>query len=280
MKHRGRRTRAATGTMPPVRAVERAMTILGSLAGEDLRLVDIVERVGLHKATVARLLASLGASGMVARDDRERFTVGPAVLQLAAGRLGRYRSLVDQLRAPLRELWKATGETVTVHVRMGTWRVCIEELESQHGIAYRAGVGNQEPLHCGSAAKALLAFMPEQERKEVLDQLTFRPVTERTITRRATLEAELEKVRRQGFAVSFGERILGAASVSVPVLDGSGRAVAAVSILGPDSRMTPDVLERYAALLKRQQFVVASYSTGEGPLPWKATATRRTRSGS
>jgi DNA-binding IclR family transcriptional regulator len=237
--------------MPPVRSVERALAVLTCLAGDDLRLVDIAERVGLHKATVSRLLASLAKAGMVVRDDRERFTVGPAVVQLAARRLGRYHGVVDQLREALNRLWDETGETVTVHVRIGTNRVCIEELESRHGIAYRAGVGNQEPLHSGSAAKVLLAFLPAHEREALLDQLDFRPVTARTITKRDKFEAELQRVRQQGFAVSFGERILGATAVSVPVLDRDGRAQAAVSILGPDSRMPPPVLERYAALLRK-----------------------------
>ncbi len=261
--------------MPPVRAVERALAVLTCLGGEDLRLVDIAERVGLHKATAARLLASLAQAGMVVRDDRERFTIGPAVVQLAARRLGRYRSLVDQLRDTLKRLWDATGETVTVHVRIGTNRVCIEELESRHGIAYRAGVGNQEPLHSGSAAKVLLAFLPAAEREALLNQLSFRPVTARTITRRDQFEVELEKVRHKGYAISRGERILGAAAVSVPVLDRDGRAQAAVSILGPDSRMPPRVIERYTALLKEHVLPLpdAPYLIPHDAAP--ATPTRR-----
>jgi IclR family transcriptional regulator, KDG regulon repressor len=232
--------------------VERACAVLGCLADEDRRLVEIVEQVGLHKATVARLLAALTSAGMVVRDDRERYTLGPGVVRLTGRLLGRYRSLADLLRDSLERLSGATGETVTVHVRVGAERLCIEELESRHEIAFRSGIGARVPIHSGSAGKVLLAFLPEVERHALLQQLTFKPITERTITRRDRLAEELEKVRRRGYAISVGERILGATGVSVPVLDRDGRPQAAISILGPDFRMPPEALDRYAALLKRE----------------------------
>ncbi|MBI4590492.1 MAG: IclR family transcriptional regulator [Candidatus Rokubacteria bacterium] len=238
--------------MPPVRAVERALNILACLGEEDLRLVDVALRLKLHKATVTRLLATLARAGMVSRDERDRYSLGPGLILLAGGLLGRYRTLADLLRAPLRRVWETTRETVTIHVRVGSERLCIEELESPETITYRAGIGNRVPLHVGSAGKVLLAFLPEAERATALKELRLVPLTDRTITSRNRLVEELDRVRRAGYAVSSGERIVGATAVSVPVLDPDGRVVAAVSILGPESRLTPEVLKRYAVLLKRE----------------------------
>ncbi len=238
--------------VPPVRAVERATAVLAALAEEDLRLVELAERLGLHKATVTRLLVSLAKAGLVERDETGRYGLGPAVLRLAARRLGGYRTLLDRLREPLRRINRETGETVTVHVRVGTDRVCVEEIESPQAIAYRAGVGQRAPLHVGSAGKVLLAFLPDEERAQVLRELRLVPITSRTITSAERLEAELARVRRAGFAFSSGERVVGASAVSVPVLDDEGRVLAAVSVLAPESRLTAREQSRCVAILKRE----------------------------
>lgn len=238
--------------MPTVRAVERAARILGALADEDLRLVELAGRLRLHKATVTRLLASLGRVGLVERDDRDRYTLGPGVLRLAARQLNAHRRLGDFLGDGLRRINRATGETVTVHVRVGTDRLCIEEVESPQPIAYRAGVGQRAPLHVGSAGKVLLAYLPEEERLAVLKELRLVQLTERTIVSADRLGAELARVRRLGYAFSSGERVIGASAVSVPVLDPEDHAVAAVSVLAPESRLGGREQARYAELLKRE----------------------------
>ncbi|MDP2628236.1 MAG: IclR family transcriptional regulator [Candidatus Rokubacteria bacterium] len=207
--------------MPPVRAVERAVSILTALSAEDLRLVDLAERLDLHKATVIRLLASLMDAGLVERGAFER------------------------IRA-------ATGETVTVHVRVGTDRVCVDELESPQAIAYRAGVGQRAPMHIGSAGKVLLAFLPDGERLALLRQLRLVRITERSITSLDRLEAELAQVRRLGYAFSSGERVIGASAVSVPVLDAEDHVVAAVSVLAPAPRLVGREQARCVEILKRE----------------------------
>ena len=238
--------------MPPVRAVERAVSILTALGAEDLRLVDLAGRLGLHKATVIRLLASLMDAGLVERDERDRYLLGPAVLRLAARQLAGHRRLVGFLRDALERIRAATGETVTVHVRVATDRVCVDELESPQAIAYRAGVGQRAPMHIGSAGKVLLAFLPDGERLALLRQLRLVRITERSITSLDRLEAELAQVRRLGYAFSSGERVIGASAVSVPVLDAEDHVVAAVSVLAPAPRLVGREQARCVEILKRE----------------------------
>jgi DNA-binding IclR family transcriptional regulator len=238
--------------MPTVRAVQRALRILACLAEDEMRLVDIAQRLKLHKATVTRLLASLAGADMVSRDARGRYRLGPGILMLTTRLLARYRTLVDYLRPPLMTVWEATRETVTVHVRVGVERVCVEELESLETIAFRSGVGSRVPLHVSSSGKVLLAFLADEERRCVLDELPLVALTERTITSRSRLETELAAIRRAGYAMSQGERTPGATSVSVPVFDARGDIVAAVSVIGPESRMAPAMRKRYGALLRRE----------------------------
>jgi DNA-binding IclR family transcriptional regulator len=164
----------------------------------------------------------------------------------------RYRTLVGFSADALRRVWEKTRETVTVHVRIGPDRLCIEEIESPEAITYRAGVGRRVPLHAGSAGKVQLAFLPDAERAAALKQVKLLPLTARTITNRARLIEELVRIRRLGYAMSFGESFDGVAAVSVPLFDSNGRLVASVSVLGPESRLPSETLERHAALLKSE----------------------------
>lgn len=264
-----------------VRSVERALNILVCLADEELRLVDLAKKLQLHKATVSRLLTTLARAGrgMVARNGEDRYGLGPGAILLARPFLARCRMLVDFVRQPLKRIWEKTRETVTVHVRVGLDRVCIEEIESPDAIIYRAGVGSRVPLHAGAAGKVQLAFLPETERAAILKQLKLARLTERTITNRQRLIEELNRIRRVGYATSVGERLAGVAAVSVPVFDRDGRLVAAVSVLGPEARLPAKTLKRYAILLKSEiqplPLAVQDFGLPEGgDMPRSDTADR------
>jgi DNA-binding IclR family transcriptional regulator len=239
------------GAIRPVRSVDRALAILACLGQGNRRSIDLARALKLHKATVGRLLISLQRAGMVRRNDDGFYTVGPAVVALASRAIETHRTLLDVLRDPLRRVWQLTGETIGVHVRAGRNRVGVEELESPQPIKYRAGLG-QRSLHAGAAGRILLAFLPPDERRQVLNGMRLVRFTDATITNLSDLEKQLERDRRRGYATSFGEAIPGVASLSVPVFDSTGKVVASVSVLGPQARLSPPVLRRYAQILLKE----------------------------
>ncbi len=242
---------ASTLAIRPVRAVDRALSILNCLGQGNRRSSDLSRALNLHKATVGRLLLSLQHAEMVRRGNDGYYTVGPAVLTLASRFTHGHRTLLDVLREPTRRLWQLTGETIGVHVRVGENRVGIEEIESPQPIKYRGGIGPRS-LHAGAAGRILLAFLPSDERRELLNRMQLVKFTEVTITSRRILEKHLDRDRRRGYAMSFGEAIEGAAALSVPVFDSTGKVVASVSILGPQARLSPRVLRRYASVLLKE----------------------------
>jgi DNA-binding IclR family transcriptional regulator len=111
----------------------------------------------------------------------------------------------------------------------------------------------------GASGKVILAFTDARERERILDNLTYEPLTSSTIDRREVLEAELDRVREQGYAVSMGERIPGAAGVSVPVCSASG-LVMSLSLLGPAERLPA---ERRSDLTARLQAAARSIEARE-----------------
>jgi DNA-binding IclR family transcriptional regulator len=226
-------------------SIEKAIDVLFcfDLQRPQLRLVDISQRLGLHKSTAHRLLSLLKKKGLVVVDPATQlYSLGPALVELAWIVL-RQQDLRSLCRPYLEQLRQATNETVSLNIRMGNRRVCIEELPSDQEVKYSQAMGLTAPLHVGAPGKALMAFQPADERERVLATLTFEPLTPETITDLDALRAELDRTRVRGYAVSIGERSPWAAAVAAPIRDRSGQTIVAVSVLGPSHRLTAKVLK-------------------------------------
>ena len=223
-----------------VQVIERATDILAILAGGAATLTEISSRTGLPKGTAFRILSSLAYGDRVLKDPlTNRYVLGPGTWRLAQVASDALGSAALIAGPELTALWQATAETVTLNMRMGLERVCIAELRSPHPLLHTAGVGSRIPLHVGASGKVILAFTEADERERILDCLTYESLTSATISRREQLVEELTLVRQRGWAMSMGERIPGAAGVSVPVRGASG-LVLSLSVLGPAERLTAD----------------------------------------
>ena len=230
---------------PRPSSIEKAIDILYCFDAEhpQLRLSDISAQLGLHKSTAYRLLSLLKKKGLiVACPHTQLYSLGPGLVELAWVVL-RQQDLRSVCRPHLERLRQATNETVNLNTRLGNQRVCVEELESDQNIKYSQTVGLTAPLHVGAPGKALLAFLPESELSALLDELPLTAMTPSTLSDPERLRTELSIVYMRGFAISMGERSPGASAVAAPVWDGSGRPVAAVSVLGPSQRLTYEKLQ-------------------------------------
>ncbi|OBH17157.1 MULTISPECIES: IclR family transcriptional regulator [unclassified Mycobacterium] len=211
--------------------LDKAVGILHTIAQSPCGLAELCERTGLPRATAYRLAAALEVHRLLARDDEGRWRLGPAVTELAA-------HVNDPLLAAsagvLPLLRETTGESVQLYRREGTTRVCVAALEPAAGLRDTVPVGARLPMTAGSGAKVLLAHSDVATQKAVLPSAKF---TERT----------LAEVRRRGWAQSVAEREPGVASVSVPVRDGRGAVVAAISVSGPVDRIGRRPGARWAA---------------------------------
>ena len=223
-----------------VQVIERATDILAILTEGSATLTEIASRTGLSKGTTFRILSSLGYGDRVLKDPlTNRYVLGPGTWRLAQVASDALGSAALIARPELTAIWQATAETVTLNMRMGLERVCIAELRSPHPLLHTAGVGSRIPLHVGASGKVILAFTDDEQRERLLGCLTYESITSATISDRQQLAEELALVRERGWATSIGERIPGAAGVSVPVLGESG-LVLSLSLLGPAERLTEE----------------------------------------
>jgi DNA-binding IclR family transcriptional regulator len=127
--------------------------------------------------------------------------------------------------------------------------VYVDRLESAHSLRRVTETGRRVPVHCTSSGKVLLAHLPEARRHAVLRAAPFTALTPYTITSRSRFEAELDRVRRRGWAEAINEREIGVASIAAPVRAVSGEVVAAISIGVPLARCSVMALRRLAPVI-------------------------------
>jgi len=221
-----------------VNSIVRAALILQTLSNGNSRIGKISESVNLSKGTTHRLLLTLAKVGFVYQDPlTQGYHLGPGLQQLLADPILSHTSLISCAFAEMGHLNDLTRETVLLDLRAGLQKVCIEKIDSPENLKYTNERGFAAPLYVGGGGKVLLSELKDDEIHMILNQISFVPITPNTIIDPEHLWAEIKKVRRQGYATSFGERVPGSSCVSVPVKNYV--APVALSILGPASRFTP-----------------------------------------
>jgi IclR family transcriptional regulator, acetate operon repressor len=223
-----------------------------------LGVTEIARSLGLAKSVVHRILRSLVAQGLVAEAaDGRRYDLGPAAAAMGVSALTRL-DLRQTARPVLFRLRDESQETVTLSAIVGTYRVYIDQVESPQEIKMTVDLARRWPLYAGSTGKVMLAFVDEDLRRHVLER-PMPALTSYTVTDPVQLAAELEDIRRRGYACSRGERQQGAASAAAPVLGPHGLVLGAVSVCGPADRFSDSVIDGHG-----QRAAAAAREIGAG----------------
>jgi len=222
-----------------VRSVDRAAALLLAL-GEcpaEAGVSELARRLGLHKSTASRLLATLERRGLVEQDEGSgKYRLGLVVIRLAE-RAERTLDLRTIALPELERLARVTRETVTLGIVEADGCLTVAQVDGPNMVACPDWTGRTTPLHCVASGKVLLAAMAERDVLRIARPgLPAR--TERTITGLEALLEELARIRRRGFATAFSEWIEGTNGVAVPVADARGRVIASIGVWGPAFRVT------------------------------------------
>jgi len=225
----------------PVGVISKVLLILEALQGSSagLGLKAICDVTGIHKSTAHRFLKHLERERYLLRTESGAYLIGPRLSQMSA-RGNQGATLQAVARPVLWELWKSTQETVNLAVLDQGTVLYVDVIESPHEFRLSSRVGTRRSPHVTALGKALAAFLPAGARDNILSTITFQPATSKTIMNLLQFRQELEKVRRQGFAVDDEEAVQGARCVSAPILNSDREPIAAVSISGPVTRVSPN----------------------------------------
>lgn len=211
---------AAARTANRVEAVERAVSLLQSFRtpGEGLSLAELAQRTALSKSTILRLSGSLTQRGLLHRDRRGIFSLGPEMARL--GRLSRQpSSLEDLIRPVLRDLAEGVGETSSFYVRDGEARLCLYRHNSPRAARHHLDEGSRHPLDRG-AAGLLLSALDGADGDEA------------------------QAARERGWVISIGGRNAELAAVAAPLRNMDGQALGVLTVSGLVGRFDPEKIER------------------------------------
>ena len=225
------------------RAVDRATHLLAAIvsASEPMAFTRLVDLTGLPKSTVSRLLSSLERGGLVSRTADGAAVPGPVITAYARSR-SPYDDLRLSARPALERLGDATGETINLAVPTPSGVAQIDQVDPRFLLGAVNWVDREVPYHASALGKALLAA------GYPLPPGRLRRLTAHTLTTRSDLEADLRATRERGYAITNGELEPGLVAVAAAITI-DNQPVAALSVSGPETRLTREHARRIGAML-------------------------------
>jgi IclR family transcriptional regulator, acetate operon repressor len=246
-----------------VRSVDRAAALLLALGDSqgEAGVTELARRLGLHKSTASRLLATLQKRGLVEQDDESgKYRLGVVVIRLAE-RAERTLDLRGIAMDELERLGRLTRETVSLVVRDGDAVLTVAQREGSSQAAVADWTGRTSPLHCVAGGKVLLSAMAERDVLSIVRRGLVAH-TERTITELEPLLEELARTRRRGYGSDLGEYQPSVCGVAAPIRDAREAVIAAVTIWGPVARLNPRRIPELAAQARRAAAAISLRLSG------------------
>jgi IclR family transcriptional regulator, KDG regulon repressor len=229
--------------------LERALTILNFVAKEPRRIGEIAVFLGVHHSTALRLLQSLRKQRFVFELPDHRYRLGSATFRLGFQALEAL-DLRTVAHPFMEKLNSMTGETVHLATLEGDDITYIDKVEAKHAVRMHSRVGTVANLHSAAVAKAILAYLPFEERELLLRGYVFDARTKNSLTSRKALEADIAASRRRGYVLDAEENETGIHCVGMPIFDGAGQVAGSMSVSTPMSRISREALIGFVPSLR------------------------------
>ncbi|WP_217178907.1 IclR family transcriptional regulator [Streptomyces sp. AC495_CC817] len=220
-------------------SVRRAALIVDSIAGQPKTVSELAAEFGLHRSTMFRELQTLEDVGYVRRRADGCYVLAFHLVSLAQTALENL-DLRTAAAPHLRELHEVVGNTLHAAALIDDTIVYVDKVEDQGGVRMYSRIGSRVLPYCTGVGKAILADLDERRRDTVLAGTEWTPFTARTLTSRAALDAELDRVSARGWAADDAEFEDFVNCVAVPIRGAMG-VLGALSLTA--IRMVHDVDE-------------------------------------
>jgi len=213
------------------KSLDRALRLLDLFDDSRVQLTasEIADLLGTTRATIYPTLHTMLTHGYLDRDGNGRFVLGMKIVERSGQKLAHLdvRTIAQvHLRELARQL-NANAHLATLH---GNEVLYLEREQGRPAVVLREVIGRRVSPHCTALGKALLAFLPVEDRSRIANDLDYVAYTSRTITDPAALLRDLETVERNGYALETEEFHLGSACIAAPVRGHDGRVIAAISV--------------------------------------------------
>lgn len=220
-----------------VKSILKAFTILEEInKNYEMSIGEISQTLNMDKATVHRLVSTMKEAGYLMQNPTsKRYSVSLKIF--AMGNRVVERTGIKQIARPyIKRLAEETKETVNLGMRIDNDIVYVDKIESNSTIKVGIDIGTAIPNYCTGMGKAVIAFLSQEERSEMFENMEFKSFTKNTPITKESIEENLKKIRDVGFSTDDEEFVDGLISFGAPIFDFHGNPVAAVSVSYPKYR--------------------------------------------
>jgi IclR family acetate operon transcriptional repressor len=218
--------------------LERGLDMMEELLAhpEGLGVTEIAANLGIPKNAAFRIASALHERGYLARSAQtQRYRLSPRLMAMGY-RSAESEGLIGAALPYMKRLRDAVGETAVLCAVVGEEGLVLDHVPGVHPFRFVVETGMRFHLHASAPGKAIMAFLPDDERKALVKALTLKRFNERTITTRGALRKALVEVRSRGYSLDLGEEFEGVRCAAAPVLNAKGYPVAALNVTGPAHR--------------------------------------------
>lgn len=221
-----------------VKSAERVLKIFDLLENysDGLTNKDISIKLNYAPSSTLAILQTMCENGYLTVDGQKRYALGGRLVRLGAVTASHF-DIVKTATPYLKELMKRVSETSFLGILSQDKIVYIAKENSRNTINTNAQIGSIKPVYCTGLGKAILAFMPEEERESIIKNLYFERFTDQTVKDADSLRMQLKQFEKQGYAVDDQEIEENLYCFAVPIYDAQHHVTAAVSVSGPKERM-------------------------------------------
>ena len=224
---------------PGVQALTRGIQILDhlALAARGLRFTDLLERTGMPKGTLHRLLQALADERLISLDARDQtYRLASRLFQWAHKVWDEFdlRGAAEPELVRLRDM---TGETIRLGVLEGTSVLYVDQREVAQPLRLNNGVGSRVEAYASGLGKAIMAHLSLERRRALLSAATLDPLTPNTIVDADELDRQLDLTKARAYAISVDEQNVGISSVAAAILNHRGEPIGAIGVIGPSFRL-------------------------------------------
>jgi len=245
-----------------VLSVLKTLKLLETLSDQDeVGVTELAEAVEGNKSTVYRFLNTLASTGYVRQNkNNEKYSLTLKLFQVGVQALNR----LDIHKASLpvmEELAEYSKETIHLATMENDQIFYLDKIESPLAlrVAMSSAQGRFAPAVCTGVGKAILAYLPEEEKSRMLAIADWTPRTETSIKTPEELEIKLNEIRSEGLSYDNEENEPGVRCVAAPIFDNKGQVCGAVSVSGPSLRMTKDKIKRLSQKVREGAEKISSY---------------------
>ena len=237
--------------------LDRALRIMEHLSTrrEGSSITEIATQLSLPKNSVFRIVRTLRASGYLDEHGKS-WRLSPKILSLGYTAV-QSTYLISACLDEMRTLRDEINETIFVGALSEGKVIILEELPSFQLLKFTVEIGHRVPIHASGPGKAILAYLPSHEQKDLLTHIAFTRFNDRTIPGMKAMQAEIEKVLSLGYALDRGEEVTEIWCVASPVLDYRAYPVASIWLSGPEFRLAKMDLAHVGAVVREHALRVS-----------------------